>query len=81
MIKGWEILPSFPVYDKYTHLSFSRDVINHIKYVTYGHRFDEYFMLVLTCYGLWVKFELNFIEHNDLEDIRKSYIHGNKYHS
>lgn len=50
--------------------------------ITSIYKDDQYQMAIYNpLYDVWVLCNLKYLSYNELEDIRKSYLHGNRYHS
>lgn len=80
-VVSWRFYLSFPHLEGCTQLVMDRDSRTG-QYITSIYTDKEYYMATYNpYYDLWVLYHLKYINYNELEDIRKSYIHDNKYHS
>ena len=80
-VMGWKICTSFPHLEDCIKITKDKDSKTG-QYITSIYTPKEYYMAVLSKpYGLWVLYKLKYISYNELEDIRKSHLHGNRYHS
>lgn len=72
----------YPKFPNYKFGVYTRDIIsNTIVIITSCTDGKVYMTKYLSYCKLFVVFELNHISYNEKYDIRKSYIHGNKYHA
>lgn len=77
----WRLYLHFPlVYN--SDISYSREVISNdtALFIKSIHGI-EYMAKYNYIHRYWVLFKLKFKDYNELKDIRKSYLHGNIYHS
>lgn len=80
-VRRWKIYTSFPHLEDCVKMVMDRDSRTD-QSITSIYTPKKYYMAVRSKpYRLWVLYKLKYISYNELEDIRKSYLHGNRYHS
>ena len=80
-VRSWKVYTSFHHLEDCVKMAMDRDSRTG-QSITFIYTPKEYYMAVLSKpYGLWVLYKLKYISYNELEDIRKSHLHGNRYHS
>ena len=80
-VRRWKIYTSFPHPEDCVKMVMDRDSRTD-QSITSIYTPKKYYMAVRSKpYRLWVLYKLKYISYNELEDIRKSYLHGNRYHS
>ena len=80
-VRRWKIYTSFPHLEDCVKMVMDRDSRTD-QSITSIYTHKKYYMAVRSKpYRLWVLYKLKYISYNELEDIRKSYLHGNRYHS
>ena len=78
---GWKICTSFPHLEDCVKMAMDRYSRTGPS-ITSIYTPKKYYMAVRSKpYRLWVLYKLKYISYNELEDIRKSHLHGNHYHS
>lgn len=79
-ILGWEVYASYPKIDCVESSSFDCDTETGDSAI-FIHTLDNRWFMAkrVRCYGYWVLYTLKFLRYNELKDIRKSYLYGNKY--
>lgn len=78
---GWEFYFQFPHLEGCTKSVMDKDSRTG-QHITSIYTDKEYYMATYNLeYNLWILYHLRYINYNELEDIRKSYLHGNHYHS
>lgn len=83
-LRDYRLRFTFPEFTGITvkSISFNRDVITgRIMDIVETARSRYYAIFYLRHLNLYIKCDLIKISYNPLEDIRKGYLHGNKYHS
>lgn len=80
-VRRWKIYTSFPHLEDCVKMVMDRDSRTD-QSITSIYTPKKYYMAVRSKpYRLWVLYKLKYISYNELEDIRKSHLHGNRYHS
>lgn len=80
-VRSWKIYTSFPHLEDCVKMAMDRDSRTG-QSITSIYTPKKYYMAVHSNhYGLWILYKLKYISYNELEDIRKSHLHGNSYHS
>ena len=80
-VRRWKIYTSFPHLEDCVKMVMDRDSRTD-QSITSIYTPKKYYMAVRSKpYGLWGLYKLKYISYNELEDIRKSHLHGNRYHS
>lgn len=80
-VVSWRFYTYFPHLEGCTQLVMDKDSRTG-QDITSIYTDKDYYMAIRNSeYDLWVLYHLKYINYNELEDIRKSYIHGNRYHS
>lgn len=79
--KGYSLHIAFPLFEDIVELSFNKNVVDNQFIDIIKTKKWTYAIYFNSSMNLWVCYKLEFIKYNELEDIRKSYLHGNKYHS
>lgn len=80
-VRRWKIYTSFPHLEDCVKMVMDRDSRTD-QPITSIYTPKKYYMAVRSKpYRLWVLYKLKYISYNELEDIRKSHLHGNRYHS
>ena len=80
-VRRLKIYTSFPHLEDCVKMVMDRDSRTD-QSITSIYTPKKYYMAVRSKpYRLWVLYKLKYISYNELEDIRKSYLHGNRYHS
>lgn len=79
-VVGWEYHLHFPYLEGCTYMAMDKDSITG-QYMTSIYTGKGYYMAAHNnTYDIWILYQLKYITYNELEDIRKAYIHGNRYH-
>ena len=71
----------FPDYKNIIGLAHTMDIITHKTFNLIRCKNKAYGVLYSHNLGLFIGYELNYISHDDLKDIRKGHLYGNIYHS
>lgn len=80
-VRRWKIYTSFPHLEDCVKMVMDRDSRTD-QSITSIYTPKKYYMAVRSKpYRLWILYKLKYISYNELEDIRKSHLHGNRYHS
>ena len=80
-VTGWKVYTTFPHLEGCIQIAMDKDSRTG-QSITSLYTKDKYYMAIQSNpYGLWILYSLEYINYNELEDIRKSHIHGNRYHS
>ena len=80
-VTGWKIYTTFPHLEGCIQIAMDKDSRTG-QSITSIYTSTKYYMAIQSKpYGLWVLYRLKYLNYNELEDIRKSYLHGNRYHS
>ena len=80
-VRSWKVYTSFPHLEGCVKMAMDKDSRTG-QYITSIYTPKKYYMAVQSRpYRLWVLYKLKYISYNELEDIRKSHLHGNRYHS
>ena len=80
-VTGWKIYTTFPHLEGCIQIAMDKDSRTG-QSITSLYTNDKYYMVVQSNpYELWILYSLEYINYNELEDIRKAHIHGNRYHS
>ena len=80
-VTGWKTYTTFPHLEGCIQIAMDKDSRTG-QSITSLYTKDKYYMAVQSNpYGLWILYSLEYINYNELEDIRKAHIHGNRYHS
>ena len=82
-LREYKLMFTFPEFTGITvkSISFNRDTITGRIMNIVETNNKHYAIFHLSHLGLYIKYQLTKIGYNPLEDIRKGYLHGNKYHS
>jgi len=79
-ILGWEVYASYPKIDDVESTSFDVDTKTDEPAVFIHTHSDNWYMAKrVPCYKYWVLYTLKYLKYDELKDIRKSYLYGNKY--
>lgn len=80
-VRGWKIYTTFPHLEDCTKMIMDKDSRTGQSIISiYTHK--KYYMAVQARhYRVWILYRLKYLNYNELKDIRKSHLHGNKYHS
>ena len=80
-VTGWKIYTTFPHLEGCIQIAMDKDSRTG-QSITSIYTTKRYYMAIHSkSYGLWVLYRLKYINYNELEDIRKSHLHGNRYYS
>lgn len=80
-IRGWRLHTSFPHFDV-LHKSMNRDVTRKESAIFLQTIKGKWYMAKHSeVYNLWIFYRLKHSSYNELWDLRKSYLKGNKYHA
>ena len=80
-VRSWKVYTSFPHLEDRVKMAMDKDSRTG-QSITSIYTPNKYYMAVQSKpYGLWILYKLKYISYNELEDIRKSHLHGNRYHS
>lgn len=80
-VMSWKIYTSFPHLEDCIKITMDKDSKTG-QSITSIYTPKKYYMVVQSKpYRLWILYKLKYISYNELEDIRKSHLHGNRYHS
>lgn len=80
-VRSWKVYTSFLHLEDCVKMAMDRDSKTG-QSITFIYTPKKYYMAVHSKpYGLWILYNLKYISYNELEDIRKSHLHGNRYHS
>lgn len=80
-VRSWKVYTSFPHLEECVKIVMDKDSRTD-QYITSIYTPKNYYIAVQSKpYELWILYKLKYISYNELEDIRKSHLHGNRYHS
>lgn len=80
-VRSWKIYTSFPHLEDCVKIVMDKDSRTG-QSITSIYTPKRYYMAVQSKpYGLYILYRLKYLKYNELEDIRRSHLHGNKYHS
>lgn len=80
-VRSWKIYASFPHLEDCVKIVMDKDSRTG-QSITSIYTPKRYYMAVQSKpYGLYILYRLKYLKYNELEDIRRSHLHGNKYHS
>ena len=80
-VRSWKVYTSFHHLEDCVKMVMDKDSRTG-QSITFIYTPKKYYMAVHSKpYGLWILYKLKYISYNELEDIRKSHLHGNRYHS
>lgn len=80
-VRSWKIYTSFPHLEGCVKMAMDRYSRTGQSIISIYTPKNYYMAVQSRLYGLWVLYKLKYISYNELEDIRKSHLHGNRYHS
>ena len=80
-VRKWKIYTAFPHLEDCIKMTMDKDSRTG-QSITSIYTPKKYYMAIHSkAYGLWILYRLKYINYNELEDIRKSHLHGNRYYS
>lgn len=80
-VRSWKIYTSFPHLEDCVKIVMDKDSRTG-QSITSIYTPKRYYMAVQSKpYRFYVLYRLKYLKYNELEDIRRSHLHGNKYHS
>lgn len=71
----------FPKFTNCKRWVYTKDIISSRTFNIITTEDKTYGVTYSSIYGLYIVYKLGFISYEESKDIRKSYLHGNRYHS
>lgn len=78
---GYRLYLAFPSFHGVTEYSYNKDVLHNKSFNIFKTVENIYAITWNSSIKCYVCYTLRFIVYNELQDIRKSHLHGNRYHS